>query len=189
MKNILMFIMGLFVFAAACTDPKLDPFKFDDIKKGSLIALRGDAVELLNDISNRGAMDTFNISGNVADYSLDFDADFLAEDINSLSEVQVYASLTNGSGRQRVGTVPGSAFTLAAGAKYPTATVKIPLSAILTALGKSITDFTPNQYIYIECDLVLTDGSIVPASSFSNLSLYESLLFLPAHKMLMIAKP
>ena len=184
-----MILMGLFVFAAACTDPALDPFKFDDIKKGSLITLRGDAVLLINVISNRGAMDTFNISGNVADYSLDFDTDFLADDINSLSEVQVYASLTNGSGRQRVGTVPGSAFVLATGAKYPTATVKIPLADILGPLGVSITDFAPNQYIYIECDLTLTDGSTVPASSFTNLSLFESDLFYPAHKILMLAKP
>lgn len=189
MKNIAMIFMGLFVFAMACTDPDLDPLKFDEIKKGSLITLRGDAVEVVNDPANRGAMDTFNISGNAADYSLDFDTDYLSEDIRSISEVQVYASLTDGSGRQRIGTVAGSAFVLASGATYPTATVSIPFDGILSTLGKVITDFTPNQYIFIECDLTLTDGSTVPASSFTNLSLFESVLFLPAHKMRMIAKP
>mgnify|MGYP003861696581 CR=1 FL=1 len=190
MKNFLMIALGLFVFAAACTDPDKDTFQFDKIKKGSLIALRGDAVEIINDAANRGAMDTFNISGVAADYSLDFDADFLAEDINSLSEVQIYASLTENTGRVRIGTVAGSAFTLAAGdGTYPRATVKIPFMDILTALGKPIGDFTVNQYIFIECDLTLTDGSTVPASSFTNLSLFESTLFFPAHKMRMIAKP
>ena len=190
MKNILMILIGLCVFAVACTDPDKDPFKFEQIKKGSLVALRGDAVEVLNDPANRGAMDTFNISGNAADYSLDFEGDFLAEDINSLSEMQIYASLTENVGRVRIGTVAGSAFTVAAGdGKYPRATVKVPFDGILTALGKSITDFAPDQYIFIECDLILTDGSTVPASSFANLSLFESVLFYPVHKLRMIAKP
>lgn len=190
MKNILMILIGLCVFAVACTDPDKDPFKFEQIKKGSLVALRGDAVEVLNDPANRGAMDTFNISGNAADYSLDFEGDFLAEDINSLSEMQIYASLTENAGRIRIGTVAGSAFTVAAGdGKYPRATVKVPFDGILTALGKSITDFAPDQYIFIECDLILTDGSTVPASSFANLSLFESVLFYPVHKLRMIAKP
>lgn len=190
MKNILMILIGFLVFAAACTDPELDPFQFDKIKQGSLIALRGDAVEVLSDAANRGAMDTFNISGIATDYSLDFDADFLAADLNSLSEVQIFASLTENVGRVRIGTVAGSAFTIAAGdGKYPRATIKIPFDGILTALGKSITDFAPNQYIFIECDLILTDGSTVPASAFANNSLFESDLFYPAHKLRMIAKP
>ncbi|MFN0176049.1 MAG: hypothetical protein ACKVU0_15470 [Saprospiraceae bacterium] len=188
MKNISIFIFGLFVFAAACTDPDLDPLQFDKIKKGSLITLRSTAI--VNDPANRGAMDTFSISGNVADYSLDFDTDYLSDDINSLSEVQIYASLTDGAGRVRVGTVPGSAFSLAAGTgTYPRATVNIPMSDILSPLGKNMSDFVVNQYIFIECDLTLNDGSTVPASAFTNLSLYESILFLPAHKMRMIAKP
>jgi hypothetical protein len=190
MKNILMLLVGLFVVAAACTDPDKDPLRFEQIKKGSLIALRGDAAAILAEPANRGAMDTFNISGNVADYSLDFAADFLADDINSLTEVQVYASLTEDAGRVRIGTIPGSAFTLAAGAGiYPRGSASFPLSDILSVLGKGISEFTPNQYIFIECDLTLTDGSTVPASSFTNTSLFESDLFYPAHKMRMIAKP
>jgi hypothetical protein len=190
MKNILMALFGLIVFAVACTDPELDPLQFDKIKKGSLITLRGDAVDILNDPANRGAMDTFNLSGSAANYSLDFDTDFLAEDITTIAEVQVYASATAGGARQRVGTVAGSAFDLTKGdGKYPRATVKIPFTEILNKLGKNIGDFTANQYIYISCDLTLTNGETVPASSFTNLSLSESLLFYPAHNLLMIAKP
>lgn len=190
MKNFLMLLVGLFVFAAACTDPDKDPLRFEEIKQGSLITLRGAASEILAEPANRGAMDTFNISGNVADYSLDFDTDFLSADINSLSEVQIYASLTENAGRVRIGTVPGSAFSVAAGAGiYPRASVSIPMSDILSPLGKAINEFTPNQYIFIECDLTLTDGSTVPSSAFTNTSLFESALFYPAHKMRMIAKP
>lgn len=190
MKNFLMLMVGLLVVAAACTDPDKDPLRFEQIKKGTLIALRGTATDILAEPANRGAMDTFSISGNVADFSLDFEADLLADDINSLTEVQVYASLTENAGRVRIGTVPGSAFSVAAGAGiYPRASVSIPMSDILSPLGKAINEFTPNQYIFIECDLTLTDGSTVPASSFTNTSLFESALFYPAHKMRMIAKP
>lgn len=189
MKKLLMLFVGLAVFATACTDPDKDPLQFDKIKKGALITLRGQALDNLNDPSFRGACDKFSISGDPSTENFEFDTDYLAEDINSLSEVQIYASATDGGARVRVGTVAGSAFSLAAGSgTYPRASVSIPLNTILSAIGKSLGDFSVNQYIYIQCDLTLTDGSTIPASSFTNLSLFESALFYPAHKLLYIAK-
>ena len=190
MKHVLYMAVALVVFMSACTDPDKDPLQFDKIKQGSLITLRGDAVDVLGDPANRGAMDTFNISGDAANYSLDFQTDYLAEDPASLSEVKLFASLTETGGRVAIGTIAGRDFSLSAGeGTYPRATVKIPFTTILTAVGKSIRDFTPNQYIFIEADLTLSDGSTVPASAFANLSLFESALFYPAHKLRMIAKP
>lgn len=190
MKHLLYMAVAMVVFMAACTDPDKDPLQIDKITKGSLITLRGDAVEILNEPANRGAMDTFNISGDAANYSLDFQTDYLAEDPSTLAEVKLFASLTETGGRVAIGTVAGRDFSIAAGSgTYPRATVKVPFTTILTAVGKSIRDFTPNQYIFIEADLILSDGSTIPASSFTNLSLFESALFYPAHKLRMIAKP
>lgn len=189
MKNLLMILIGLAAFASACTDPDKDPLKFDQIKKGSLITLRGQALNNLSVPDFRGACDKFSISGDPASENFEFDTDFLADDINSLSEVQIYASATDGGARIRIGTIAGSSFSVAAGTGiYPRASVSIPLNTILSAIGKSVGDYSVNQYIYIQCDLTLTDGSTVPASSFNNLSLFESALFYPAHKLLYVAK-
>lgn len=187
MKNNLLLLLGIVLFAAACSDPEKDPFQLEKIKKGSLISLRGQAVNNLNNLAFLGAVDSFSISNNNTDTNFDFAADYISEDVNSLAEVQIFARATEDGPRQRVTNVPGSAFTSVADSKYPRATISVPLADILNAISKTAGDFSKGNYIYIECDLTLKDGSTIPASSIVNSSLFETGFFYPAHNLLYIA--
>lgn len=185
MKNsLIIFVLSLGIFFSACTDPEKDPLQIDNIKKGSLIALRGAAYTNLNNTNYLGAIDSFSRSGNTANETFTFDADFIAEDINSLSSVDIYANL---EGQPRVKlpvTVQGSAFAVPTGGKYPRGSFSIQLNAILTAINKTASSLPVGSYITISCDLNLKDGTKVLASSIVNSSLYETSFFYPAHNLL-----
>lgn len=184
MKNLIILLLGTVLFAAACSDPEKDPLQFDKITKGSLISLRGQAVENLNELSYVGAVDSFSVSKDNSAEKFEFQADFIAEDPTTLSEVQVFAKATETGSRQRVGVVSGSSFVDVPDSKYPRGTFSFDCNAILAALSKSASDFAVGSYIYIECDLVLTDGSVIPSSSIVNSSLFETGYFYPAHNLL-----
>lgn len=184
MKNISLLIFGLLGFTVACSDADLDPLQFEKITKGSVIALRGPAVDILNTIAFRGAVDTFSLTADPATQNFEFEADFLSDDPSSLAEVQLYARATAGGPRVRISTVSGSMFMVPAGGKYPRASFSVPLNTILTAVGVTLADLSVNDYLYIEADLMLSDGTLVPASSIVNNSLFESDLFYPAHNLL-----
>ncbi len=187
MKNIAMLLFGLLCFCFACTDSELDPLQIDKLTKGSIIALRGTAVDNLNDISYRGSVDKFSLSGDPSTEKFEFEAAFLSDDLNSLSQVDVYARQTETGPRVRVTTVPGSAFVIPSDDKYPQAAFSIPLNDILSGLGIGLGDLAVNDYLFIECDLTLTDGTIVPASAIVNSSLFESEHFYPAHSLRYLA--
>ena len=187
MKNLIILLFGAVLFAAACSDPEKDPLQFEKITKGSLISLRGQAVANLNDLAFVGAVDSFSVSGDNSTNNFEFQADFIAEDPTTLAEVQVYGKATESGPRQRVGVVPGSAFVDVADSKYPRGTFSFPMTAVLAALSKNASDFAVGSYIYIECDLLLTDGSVIPSSSIVNSSLFETGYFYPAHNLLIRA--
>jgi hypothetical protein len=187
MKKFFFFLtLGLMVFAAACADPKLDPFQLAEIKKGNLIALRGVAAENTQDPAFKGACDKFSIA-NATGESFDFEADYLSDDPSNLSKVIIYAKATETGTRVKVGEIAGNSFAPVAGSRYKRASSTTPLSSILSSIGKVATDFAVDDYIYFESDLELIDGSVVPASSISNSNLFESSLFYPATKLRYIA--
>jgi hypothetical protein len=191
MKNIAFLLLGLLYFASACTDEELDPFQLDKITKGSIISLRGPAVDNLNDLSFKGAIDKFSLAGDPSAETFEFDAAYLSDDLNSLQQVEVYARRTETGPRVRLTTIPGSNFTIRSDIddKYPSAFISIPLNDILSALGITLGDIAANEYLFIESDLTLTDGTLVPSSAIVNSSLYESDLFYPAHKLRYLAIP
>jgi hypothetical protein len=189
MRNILILLIGVVLFAASCADPAKDPLQFDNILKGSLIALRGTAYENLSEAVYRGGIDSVSRTADITNETLTFDADFLSEDITSLREVQVYAKKTFDAARVQVGTIDGASFTVPTDGKYPRGSFSKGYPAILSALGIAQGDLVANQYLYFECDLTLSDGSTVPASSIVNSSLFESDLFYPAHAFQVIIKP
>lgn len=189
MKYFALLSLLFIVLAPACTDPELDPFQLDKLKKASIIALRGDAAANLEDISFRGAVDKFSLSGDPATENFEFDAAFLSDDLNSLSQVEIYARRTETSNRVRIKTVPGSAFAIRTNIdrKYPSASISIPLTEILSALTISLADISSGEYLFIESDLNLTDGTQVSARDIVNNSLFESDIFYPAHKLRYLA--
>lgn len=184
MKNLIILLFGAVLFAAACSDPEKDPLQFEKITKGSLISLRGQAVENLNELAYVGAVDSFSVSKDNSAENFEFQADYIAEDPTTLSRVIVYAKDSENGTRQRVGEVSGSSFVDVADSKYPRGTFSFSCNAILAALNKSASDFAVGKYIYIESDLELTDGSVIPSSSIVNSSLFETGYFYPAHNLL-----
>lgn len=183
MKNITLLLFGFLCFAFGCTDEELDPFQLDSITKGSIITLRGTAVDNLNDISFKGSIAKFSLSGDPAAQSITYDAAYISEDLSSLSQVEIYVRETETGPRVRLTTVPGSAFAITPDDKYPLATFSFKLSDILAALNITLADLAVNDYLFVESDLTLTDGTIVPSSAIVNSSLSESAHFYPAHKL------
>jgi hypothetical protein len=186
MKHLIsIFIIGFVLAFSACTDPDLDPLRTDQIKKSALITLRGTAVNNLDDADNYlGAVDKFSKVGDLTKETFDFDADFIAEDITSLSKVEVFAKATEKSARVRIATVDGAAFVIAKGGKYPTGKFSIPLAAIIDATKVDISKVENDSYLYIECDITLKNGDVIAAGDVTNSSLFETAFFYPAHKLL-----
>lgn len=183
-KYLLMLLAGVGLFLSACEDAELDPLQFDKIVKGSMIALRGDALDNLGDRSFLGSIDKFSKASDPAAEKFEFEADFLSDDINSLDKVEIYARATDGGTRALVATVSGSSFAVPTGATYPRASISIKYSDILSALKIGVGDLTAGSYLYTEADLKLKDGRTVLASSIVNSSLFESAHFYPAHSLL-----
>lgn len=190
MKHISMLMFGLLLISIACTDPEKDPFQLEKITKGSILTLRGTAYSNLvtYPLVFRGAVDTFNVNGNAANEKFEFEADFQSDDVNSLDQVEIYARATETGPRVRVAVIDGSSFTIPSGGTYPRGSISIPLNDILSVTSTTLADYAPGSYIYIECDLTLTDGRLVPASSIVNSSLFESSIFYPAHNLLYLAR-
>ena len=175
--NKLTFIL-LLGATLACVDESKDPIKFEQIKKGILLALRGDA---LNNLNNTGCTNSFYKNNIIGDEVFSFDADFLSEDQNALEEVQVYASLP-GVERVQIATVPGSAFTFPSGSTTKRGNVSVSLATIMNALGLDAVSAANLKAldIKISSDILLKDGSKVLASAATNSSLFESVIFQPA---------
>ncbi len=174
---------GILVSLASCEDPNSDPFQFKNAKQGALIALRGQAYENLNEGDFLGAVDSFSVSQPITNETFDFDAEYISKTVDNLSKIEVYAKFKQEE-RVKVATVEGNTFQIEQGGRYPNGKITVPLSDILTAIGKQVKDLQPEDMIRIESDLVLSDGSIVPASSIVNSSLSESAFFFPAHSLL-----
>lgn len=181
-KYINNLIIILFVgITLSCIDESKDPIKFEQIKKGILLALRGDAQASLDET---GCTNSFYKNNIIGDEVFTFEADFLSEDQDALQEVQVYAALAGGE-RVQVATVPESAFKFPSGSTTKRGKISIDLATILSALGLNTTTAAgiKNQDIKISSDILLKDGSKVLASAATNSSLFESVIFQPAHNL------
>ncbi len=181
MKNIIkkIAIPAFCLLTFACADESLDPVRFNDLEKGSILALRGAAFESLNETGCSNLFDKNNITGTEV---FSFDADFLSEDPSSLQEVKVYARIRTGT-RVELKTVPASAFSVPDGERYPRGNVSIPLSEILTSLNVTNPQDLGLFDIVIESDIYLTNGSVVGAASIVNSGLFESGIFYPAQRL------
>ena len=186
MKNIILAFLTLLVGFSACTDKALDPLKFDAITSGALIALRGKAVDNLGVRAYQGSVDSFSIS-KPANEKFEIDVEFLSAKSDNLKSVEIYATTEKITTRKKVATIDAASFSVKTGSPNPVASIAIPLSTILTALGVKVTDFSRGDVINIECDLTLKDGGVVPAGSIVNSSLFESTIFYPAHNMRYLA--
>ena len=76
-------VLLLLAFAMACVDESKDPVKFNEIKKATILALRGDALDAINETDPACSNSFFrnNITG---DEVFSYEVDYLSEDQESL---------------------------------------------------------------------------------------------------------
>ena len=192
-KSISLLVLVAFVFS--CADDSLDPVQTKNVKKGTILALRGTQLDNLYNKGIPGAEVFPKIMTGAEKFS--FDAEFLSENPNSLASVDVYviqkvvgSAATN---RLLMSNVPFSSFKTDGTYKGPWVSVSYTLSDVLAKLGLPVasdpiykgnagnpllTTYQPG--IAFEADLNLVDGSKVLASQLVAAGLYQSNQFYPA---------
>jgi hypothetical protein len=183
-KSLLLISSVALIFS--CTDDSLDPVKFKEIKKGTILALRGTQLDNIYFEGICGAEIFANDLARVPKF--EFEAEFLSEDKSSLASVDVFALKKTKSGstttveKVLLVNVPSSAF---ATGDYPgpSAKVSINVSDIITKIGSPSSAVLLDLYangIDIHSDLNLTDGTKVLSDQIVAAGLFQSDQFYPA---------
>jgi hypothetical protein len=193
MKSIIKSILILTLTAVgfSCADDELDPLQQDKVKKGTLLTLRGSQLDAIYwEGEPYGAAFYYNAVTGTEKF--EYDAEFLAEDPNSLESVDVFV-IKEGSPAQRLllTNIPGASFKTDDTYRGPWVSVSITLTSILTKIGADLS--TPEGQeafidlyadgIRMESDLNLKDGTKVVAADLVAAGLYESDQFYPAQFM------
>jgi hypothetical protein len=197
LKNIMVIVFTALGFS--CADETLDPLQFEKVKKGTLLALRGDQLDAIywNGEAYGSAFFYNKILGNE---TFDFDAEFLSEDPNSLESFDIYVFKRTWSDdaekhveeRLLLTNVPFSSFQTTDDYRGPWVSVSIALDDILTKIGASTASQAGLDTLYsayaagieLEGDLNLTSGEKVLAVDLVAAGLYESDQFYPAQKLI-----
>ena len=183
-------VLALGVFS--CEDTSLDPLQMANVKKGTILALRGQQLENIYSEGIPGAEFFPRIINGTEKF--EFDAEFLAEDVSTLESFDVYVLKKVGSGFERVlvKTVAASEFKTTDEYLRPWVSVSIPLTDILAALGLSDYEdpavvtalLTTYKFgVNLESDLNLSDGTQVLAADIVAAGLFASDQFYPAQKL------
>lgn len=183
-------LMSLLAIVFSCVDESLDPLQFANMQKGTLIALRGQALKSLY-VNGEPIADIVPL---IADGTEKFvyETEVLATDPSTVASVDIFVIKKTGTTTTRVPlkNIPASAFVKGA-YPNPSATIELGISEVLTALGLtptyplSVADRNTllNTYkfgIGIESDLNLTDGTKVLAADIVASGLFQSNQFYPA---------
>ncbi|MBL0743357.1 hypothetical protein [Chryseolinea lacunae] len=193
-SSILVAALGAFTFS--CTDESLDPLKTKEVKKGTILALRGTQLENIYFEGIPGAEFFPRVIQGTEVFS--FDAEYLSEDPETLASVDIFViKKTKTAGvvtteRVPIKTVPFSEFKKTDDYDRPWVSVSLKLTDILAKIG--ITDYTDpaaidqlltlyQPGINLESDLNLTDGSKVGAELILASGLFDSDQFYPAQKL------
>ena len=194
MKKSIYSIAILFsvAFVLSCTDDSLDPLQQKNVKKGTLLALRGTQLNNLYVKGIAGAEVFPKIMTGTEKFA--FDGEFLSADPNSLASVDVYViKKGTGGGRILMSNVPFSQFKNDGTYKNPWVSISYDMNSVLAKLGLPpagdpiylgntgnplLTAYQPG--INFEADLNLVDGSKIPASDIVAAGLFQSNQFYPA---------
>ena len=183
-----LLVMASVGFVVSCEDEELDPMQLAKIKKGTILALRGTQLDNIYFEGIPGAEFFPRIMNGTEKF--DFDAEFLAEDVNTLESFDIYVikKVTGGTERVQIKNVPASEFKTTPDYIRPWVSVSLNLTDIVEALGLDFdapstvtTLLTTYKFgINIESDLNLTDGTIIPAAEIVAAGLFQSDQFYPA---------
>ena len=192
-KFIYSFILVVSVaFVFSCADDSLDPLLQKQIKKGTILALRGTQLDNLYNKGVPGAEIFPKIMTGTETFV--FEAEYLSEDVSSLSSVDAFVIKKTGSTRTRVamGTVDGSTFAVST-YKGPSAKFTYTIVQTLAALGLPVysdpiykvtagnpllTTYQPG--INFEFDINMKDGTKVSSDQIVAAGLFQSNQFYPA---------
>jgi hypothetical protein len=187
-----LLVVALFSIIVSCTDDSLDPLNFKSVKKGTLLALRGDFLQNLYVNGEPGAKFIPLIATSADKFT--FEAEYLSEDPTSLASIDIYVEKKPSLERVFLKNVPFSEFKNDGKYPRPYVSVSLPLGDILSKIG--ITPSFPlapadvntlvTAYkfgINIITDLNLTDGSKVLADDLVAAGLYQSNQFYPAQNI------
>jgi hypothetical protein len=193
-KSYILFLIALLAIGISCRDESLDPLKFAEVKKGTILALRGKQLDNIYVKAKPGAEVFPKIATGTEKFV--FDAEFLADDVTTLASVDVYAIKVSGttSTRELLTNVPFSQFKSDAAYQRPWVTISIDFPYILSKIGLTNTFplsaatintllTTYRAGINIECDLNLTDGTKVLAAEIVSQGLFGSNQFYPAMRL------
>ena len=194
-KKYLLFLIMLLAVAISCTDKSLNPLQFDKIKKGTLLVLRGDALQTLYFDGAPIAVAAPETATGTETF--EYDAMYLGENNSLLSSIDVYVVKGSGASTSRVlmMNVPASAFKTDGTYTGPWTHISLKFTDLLAKLGldntiplsKAVQDaLLKGDYkfgINIETDVNQTDGSQVPASAIVASGLFQSDQFYPAMKL------
>lgn len=195
-KYLFITLVALFAAVVSCKDDSLDPLQFNNIKKGTILALRGKA---LTDLYTNGSPIAVVAPGvATGTETFDFEAEYLSENPTTLSSVDIYVQKGSGANVSRVllTNIPFSQFKN--DGKYPRPWVSISLKFmdIIKKLGfpdttvplqqSTVDALLKGDYkfgINIEADLNLTDGSKIYAKDIVASGLFQSNQFYPAMRL------
>jgi hypothetical protein len=185
------FLGSAFVFTACEGDPELDPLQFQNVKKGTMLAMRTTSYANRNNKAFVGGVDTFNVLTAVnANPNFTLVADLVTENFADFQSVDIFT--VNKGVRTKVTNILPAAFAEIANNPYRRATITIPFKTLLGS--RAICEFTPsdpasgaNSGIDIEADINMNDGTIIPASSVVNSGLFNAAAFYPAHSVKYVA--
>lgn len=183
-------LISLLAIGFSCEDTSLDPLQFSSMKKGTILALRGDA---LNNLYVKGLpvgeMFPRIINGTE---KFKYETEILATDPSTIASVDLYVIKKTGATSERMAlkNIPASAFTKGV-YPNPSASVEIGISELLPKLGIPATyplsagDITTLLTTYkfgvtIESDINLTDGTKILAADIVASGLFQSNQFYPA---------
>lgn len=197
MKKIIYSLVTLVVLSTiySCKDDNLDPLQVNRIQKGKLLALRGTQLQNIYFIGKPGAEFFPRIATSADRFS--FDAEYLAEDVNTLESIDVFvlkAGVGGATEKVLLVNVPFSSFKNDGTYPNPWVTVTVPLSDVLSKLGLSNTFplsaptintlLTTYKFgINIWTDLKLKDGTVASADKVVASGLFQSNQFYPAQKL------
>ncbi|MFZ6010219.1 MAG: hypothetical protein ACOYXT_07690 [Bacteroidota bacterium] len=194
MKKIIFSLLIVSMIVVSCEDKSLDPLQFDSVKKGTILALRGTALNKIY-VQGKPAAELFPKIATGTE-KFDFDAEFLAENVNTLASMDIYVIKRVGSAREKVflKNVLASEFKSTADYKRPWVSQSLSIVDVVKAIGLSGTFplsageintlLTTYQFgVQLEIDLNLTDGTKVFASDLVAAGLFQSNQFYPAQKL------
>jgi hypothetical protein len=188
-----IFLIALAAIGFSCADESLDPIKLKEVKKGTILALRGQA---LDNLYNKGIpiAEVFpRIATGTEKFT--FEAEILALDPATVASVDVFVVKKVGTASERIPLVNVPFASFAAGAYlHPSTTITLNFPDVLTAIGIAPTfplsttsiDILLGTYgfgIPIEVDMNLVDGTKVLASDIVAAGLFGSNQFYPAMVM------